>query len=99
MIKKIPINLGNVSMKDPQGIFSFEAACTSCRDGYVRDAHDSVWKHRGHTTYKKPSNNIRIPEMLTLSHRAICIDCHGQKTDWRSTDFKKKEMIMGLRPQ
>lgn len=55
-------------MKDTQGIVSSEAVCYNCRDGYVLDSRASVWKHQSHTTFKKPSNNIRIPEMSTLSN-------------------------------
>ena len=58
-MNKSPINSGNVSVKDNPGVDSFEAACTSCRGGYVLDSYDSVWNHPSPTTFKKPSRNIR----------------------------------------
>jgi len=70
---------GNVLMKDTQGIVSSEEICYSCHDGYVADSRYVVWKDKNHTTFKKPSGNIRIPEKLTLSNKdeIYCGTCHS----------------------
>ena len=69
---------GNVLMKDTQGIVSSEEICYSCHDGYVEDSRYKVWKYNNHTTFKKPSKNIKIPDALTLSSKdeIYCGTCH-----------------------
>jgi len=70
---------GNVLMKDTQGIVSSEDMCYSCHDGYVVDSRYVVWKGNNHTTFKKPSEKVRIPETLTLSNKdeIYCGTCHS----------------------
>ena len=70
---------GNVLMKDTQGIVSSEEVCYSCHDGYVADSRYVVWKGNSHTTFKKPSKNIRVPDALTLSNKGeiYCGTCHS----------------------
>lgn len=70
---------GTVLMKDTQGIVSSEEMCYSCHDGYVADARFSVWEGNNHTVFKKPSQNVKIPEALTLSNKdeIYCGTCHS----------------------
>ncbi len=70
---------GNVLMKDTQGIVSSEEICYSCHDGYVLDSRHVVWKGNNHTTFKKPSENVKIPDALTLSNKdeIYCGTCHS----------------------
>jgi predicted CXXCH cytochrome family protein len=70
---------GNVLMKDTQDIVSSEEVCYSCHDGYVADSRHIVWKNSNHTTFKKPSKNLRIPETLPLSVKdeIYCGTCHS----------------------
>ena len=65
-------------MKDTQGIVSSGTACTSCRNGYALDSRELPWKHRCLTNFKKPSKNMRIPEIWTLNNRDhLCrTTCH-----------------------
>lgn len=69
---------GNVLMKDTQGIVSSEEICYSCHDGYVLDSRHTVWKGNNHSTFKKLSENIRIPDEFTLSNKGeiYCGTCH-----------------------
>jgi predicted CXXCH cytochrome family protein len=68
----------NVLMKETQGIVSSEEMCYSCHDGYVADSRHIVWKNNNHTTFKKPSKNVRIPDALPLSVKdeIYCGTCH-----------------------
>ncbi|NOY68526.1 MAG: hypothetical protein GXP53_03410 [Deltaproteobacteria bacterium] len=70
---------GNVLMKDTQGVVSSEDICYSCHDGYVVDSRFSVWKNKNHSTFVKPSKNIRVPDSLPLSNKGeiYCGTCHS----------------------
>jgi len=84
---------GNVLMKDTQGIVSSEEICYSCHDGYVEDSRYSAWKYHNHTTFKKPSGNIRIPKNLTLSNRdeIYCGTCHSPHSGLEVTPWTSPE--------
>jgi predicted CXXCH cytochrome family protein len=91
---------GNVLMKDTQGIVSSEEVCYSCHDGYVADSRYIVWKNNNHTTFKKPSKEIKIPETLTLSNKdeIYCGTCHSPHSGRESVPgLSKDETIPGPR--
>lgn len=70
---------GNVLMQDTQGVVSSEAICYSCHDGYVNDSRARLWKDKNHTTFRKPSPNVTVPDALPLSVKGelYCGTCHS----------------------